>query len=139
MGAAHSARNMSTRSRPLAQTHQPPPSSFETSLLQMHAVMDARVRELEARVRGLEEELRAPRSVAPTPPSSAPFARLHREARPPSRPALERAQQEKQSLLDALDATGWNRVKAAARLGMPRTTFYRRMTEYGIHAPGADR
>ena len=34
--------------------------------------------------------------------------------------------------LAALEATGWNRVKAAAQLGMPRRTFYRRLNDYGI-------
>jgi len=40
--------------------------------------------------------------------------------------------QEKRSILEALEATGWNRVKAAQQLAMPRRTFYRRLKEYGI-------
>jgi transcriptional regulator of acetoin/glycerol metabolism len=39
---------------------------------------------------------------------------------------------EKRRILEALEACGWNRVKAAERLGMPRRTFYRRLAEHGI-------
>ncbi|GAB4197556.1 MAG: hypothetical protein OHK0013_05840 [Sandaracinaceae bacterium] len=39
---------------------------------------------------------------------------------------------EKRKILDALEATSWNRVKAAKQLAMPRRTFYRRLKEYGI-------
>jgi transcriptional regulator with GAF, ATPase, and Fis domain len=39
---------------------------------------------------------------------------------------------EKRKILDALEAAGWNRVRAAKQLGMPRRTFYRRLKEYGI-------
>ncbi len=40
--------------------------------------------------------------------------------------------QEKRNILEALETTGWNRVKAAKQLAMPRRTFYRRLKEYGI-------
>jgi DNA-binding NtrC family response regulator len=40
--------------------------------------------------------------------------------------------EEKQRILHALEAAGWNRVKAAQALGMPRRTFYRRLTDYSI-------
>ena len=39
---------------------------------------------------------------------------------------------ERQRILVALEATGWNRARAAAELGMPRRTFYRRLNEHGI-------
>ena len=39
---------------------------------------------------------------------------------------------EKQRILDALAACGWNRVRAAQALGMPRRTFYRRLSDYSI-------
>jgi DNA-binding NtrC family response regulator len=39
---------------------------------------------------------------------------------------------EKQRILDALQACGWNRAKAAQALGMPRRTFYRRLSDYAI-------
>jgi serine/threonine-protein kinase PknK len=32
----------------------------------------------------------------------------------------------------ALEQSGWNRVKAAQLLGMPRRTFYRRLKDYGL-------
>ena len=35
-------------------------------------------------------------------------------------------------MVEALEKTGWNRVKAAAVLDMPRRTFYRRLKEYNI-------
>jgi transcriptional regulator with GAF, ATPase, and Fis domain len=41
---------------------------------------------------------------------------------------------ERARILAALERTGWNRVKAAAALGMPRRTFYRRLQVYGILA-----
>jgi len=40
--------------------------------------------------------------------------------------------EEKQRILHALEASGWNRVKAAQALGMPRRTFYRRLSDYSI-------
>ncbi len=39
---------------------------------------------------------------------------------------------ERQRILDALEACNWNRVKAAELIGMPRRTFYRRLQKYGI-------
>jgi transcriptional regulator with GAF, ATPase, and Fis domain len=39
---------------------------------------------------------------------------------------------ERRKILEALEAAGWNRVKAAQKLSMPRRTFYRRLKEYGI-------
>ena len=39
---------------------------------------------------------------------------------------------EKRRILEALEASGWNRVRAAVKLGIPRRTFYRRLREHGI-------
>ncbi|MEM6958769.1 MAG: sigma-54-dependent Fis family transcriptional regulator, partial [Myxococcota bacterium] len=39
---------------------------------------------------------------------------------------------EKQRILAALEANGWNRAKAARALSIPRRTFYRRLKEHGI-------
>jgi DNA-binding NtrC family response regulator len=39
---------------------------------------------------------------------------------------------EKRRILEALEAAGWNRVRAAKALGIPRRTFYRRLKEYEI-------
>ncbi len=52
-----------------------------------------------------------------------------------SRPSGSRADheaREKARILEALRESGWNRLKAAQRLGIPRRTFYRRLSEYGI-------
>ncbi|MEN8006902.1 MAG: sigma 54-interacting transcriptional regulator [Candidatus Krumholzibacteriota bacterium] len=40
--------------------------------------------------------------------------------------------QEKNLLRDALRGTGWNRSKAARRLGIDRTTLWRKIKEYGL-------
>ena len=40
--------------------------------------------------------------------------------------------EERRRILAALEAASWNRVKAAAKMGIPRRTFYRRLKEYGI-------
>jgi DNA-binding NtrC family response regulator len=39
---------------------------------------------------------------------------------------------ERERILEALQAASWNRVKAAKLVGLPRRTFYRRLKEYGI-------
>ncbi|MDB4974496.1 MAG: Response regulator of zinc sigma-54-dependent two-component system [Myxococcaceae bacterium] len=39
---------------------------------------------------------------------------------------------ERRRILDALEQHGWNRAKAATALGMPRRTFYRRLSEFNI-------
>ena len=48
----------------------------------------------------------------------------------------DRQARERATILEALDATGWNRQAAAARLGIPRRTFYRRLEAYGILVAG---
>jgi transcriptional regulator of acetoin/glycerol metabolism len=39
---------------------------------------------------------------------------------------------EKERIIQALQACNWNRVQAAKISGIPRRTFYRRLREYGI-------
>ena len=56
------------------------------------------------------------------PPTATPVA--------PSREVYKA--QEKAAILAALMNTGWNRLKAADDLKIPRRTFYRRMKEYGL-------
>jgi transcriptional regulator with GAF, ATPase, and Fis domain len=51
-------------------------------------------------------------------------------ARPGSVDAAK--EQERERILEALQACNWNRAKAAKRIGMPRRTFYRRLKEFGI-------
>jgi serine/threonine-protein kinase PknK len=47
-------------------------------------------------------------------------------------PAAVRRAQERQRIVDGLEACNWNKVKAAEHLGMPRRTLYRRLKEYGL-------
>jgi serine/threonine-protein kinase PknK len=44
----------------------------------------------------------------------------------------EHQRTERSRMAEALEAAGWNRVRAAQILGMPRRTFYRRLKEYGL-------
>ncbi len=49
---------------------------------------------------------------------------------PPGTP--DPAAEERRAVRDALDATGWNKGEAAQRLGLSRTTLWRRMRDLGI-------
>ena len=42
---------------------------------------------------------------------------------------------ERERILGALNAHGWNRAQAARALGMPRRTFYRRLKQHAIELP----
>lgn len=42
---------------------------------------------------------------------------------------------ERESLLEALDATGWRKELAATRLGISRSTLWRRLREHGLADP----
>lgn len=64
----------------------------------------------------------APATIG-APPDGGPFVR--RQIAP-----LE--QMERQSIVDALAATGGDRARAAGALGIGRTTLYRKMKRYGI-------
>jgi len=46
--------------------------------------------------------------------------------------AAQRRALERRRILEALEASGWNRSRACQRLGMPRRTFYRRLRDYRI-------
>jgi DNA-binding NtrC family response regulator len=48
---------------------------------------------------------------------------------------LDFKQTERDRILVALNAHGWNRAKAARALGMARRTFYRRLKEHEIELP----
>jgi len=50
----------------------------------------------------------------------------------PGSPAAQRRAQERQRIVDGLEACNWNKVRAAEHLGMPRRTLYRRLKEYGL-------
>ncbi len=70
----------------------------------------------------------APRASAAREPASA-----RGETRAEKRQTVtQHRRDEKQRIVQALEACNWNRVKAAELLNMPRRTFYRRLTEYGI-------
>ena len=47
-------------------------------------------------------------------------------------PARTDAEEERQRVLEALRESRWNRTTAAARLGMHRTTLWRKMREWGL-------
>jgi serine/threonine-protein kinase PknK len=72
-----------------------------------------------------------PASASSMPPAASPV--FDASARMPRVESLgDHKLDEKQRILDALQACGWNRVKAAETLGMPRRTFYRRLADYAI-------
>lgn len=66
--------------------------------------------------------------VAPPPPSSSEGVAMSGKM---SSFEAHKAD-ERERILAALQASNWNRVKAARLVGLPRRTFYRRLKEYGI-------
>jgi len=68
------------------------------------------------------------RLEAPTAPAAIPIS----AAPAPSATATDRRQREHQQIVEALQASNWNKTRAAEILGMPRRTFYRRLKEHGI-------
>jgi serine/threonine-protein kinase PknK len=78
----------------------------------------------EAELEPQDFELPAERGTVPLPVTSQDHAR------PTS---LDAAKEEERSrIVEALNASNWNRAKAAKLIGMPRRTFYRRLRKYGI-------
>lgn len=51
---------------------------------------------------------------------------------PPPQNLSEHMASERGAMVEALEATRWDRGAAAERMGMSRRTFYRRMTEYSL-------
>lgn len=58
---------------------------------------------------------------------------------PPGTERLEtlRSERERQALLTALEASGWRKGAAAERLGISRSTLWRRLREFGLSPSGA--
>ncbi|HLV20388.1 MAG TPA: sigma 54-interacting transcriptional regulator, partial [Polyangiaceae bacterium] len=70
---------------------------------------------------------------APAPSSRPPRAPRTQKPAPRGRSTLsQHRREERDRILQALEASNWNRVKAAEISGIPRRTFYRRLREYGI-------
>jgi transcriptional regulator of acetoin/glycerol metabolism len=62
----------------------------------------------------------------------------HRVGAPEASSDREGQQQraaEPETVRQTLSATGWNVAKAARRLGVSRTTLYKRIAEFGIQRP----
>jgi DNA-binding NtrC family response regulator len=57
---------------------------------------------------------------------------LREEYRPPRAPVISIPESEKQAIVNALAATHGERGRAAAILGIGRTTLYRKMKQYGL-------
>ncbi|NUP11332.1 MAG: sigma 54-interacting transcriptional regulator [Polyangiaceae bacterium] len=62
-----------------------------------------------------------------------PSARASEKKR--TRAVVKGATSERTAILEALERTGWNAVRAARELGMPRATFYRRLRALGVERP----
>ncbi|WP_018230253.1 sigma-54-dependent Fis family transcriptional regulator [Methyloversatilis universalis] len=47
-------------------------------------------------------------------------------------PRSEAEADERRRIIEAMEASGWRATEAAALIGMPRATFYRRLSRYGL-------
>jgi len=54
---------------------------------------------------------------------------------PRFRPTLSLAERERQAIEQALSESGWQLAVAARRLGISRTTLWRRLKQYGLARP----
>lgn len=54
---------------------------------------------------------------------------------PRARPALTLAERERQDIEQALAEAGWQLAVAARKLGISRTTLWRRLKQYGLSRP----
>jgi transcriptional regulator of acetoin/glycerol metabolism len=74
-------------------------------------------------------------------PGTLPCSILASPKSHPQRPHTSRtpilAADDKEHLLRALESSRWNSSRAAARLGMDRTTLWRKMRRWGIVVPSS--
>lgn len=66
---------------------------------------------------------------------SALVGRRRRSVRPNHVLKRPSGDEEKSAILSALEETGWNKGRAAERLGIERTTLWRKMKRHGITSP----
>jgi PAS domain S-box-containing protein len=59
-----------------------------------------------------------------------------RSHRPPAPAHVDAGADERRVLVEALDASGWNRRRAAEALGVSRVTLWKRMKRHGVGDPG---
>jgi transcriptional regulator with GAF, ATPase, and Fis domain/predicted Ser/Thr protein kinase len=71
-------------------------------------------------------------AIAAMAPVAARSSDSQTERRPPKDALSRHRRDERERILQALQACNWNRVQAAKVSGIPRRTFYRRLREYGI-------
>ncbi len=79
-------------------------------------------------VRERQRQASVPLSPAPSEKST----HSKKEASEKKGTLSEHQRGERRRIVEALEATGWNRMKAAELVQLPRRTFYRRLREYKI-------
>jgi transcriptional regulator with GAF, ATPase, and Fis domain len=94
--------------------------------------LERRLRATDARVSQLEARLAA---LAPPPSPAVPVRTQTSPAAKARAAAASRSDEaERKRIIEALEATNWNRMAAAERLGVSRRTFYRYAGRLGILA-----
>ncbi len=67
--------------------------------------------------------------------SEVALKQLSRRKTDPGKEGHQSHRSEKDSILAMLEMTGWNKAKAARRLGISRATLYSKLLKYGIESP----
>lgn len=102
-----------------SRSRLPEPGTTTELIRAIGAVGLVRAREILAEVEA---------SVTRTPPASTRGV----EPQGPAKNANEFREREREVILKALEATRWNRARAAELVGMSRRTFYRRLLQLGL-------